>query len=67
MRNSDVGEVEIEVGSGEDRIRLRYNPGSMAQEEVLALTDRLRARLAAGGQGDGGGDGRGDGGGDAPG
>jgi hypothetical protein len=56
MRNRDVGEVEIEVGRGDDRIRLRYNPGSMAQEEVLALTDRLRDRLAAGGRGDARGD-----------
>ncbi|WP_295882536.1 hypothetical protein [uncultured Thiohalocapsa sp.] len=56
MRNSDVGEVEIEVGRGEERIRLRCNPGSVAQEEVLALTDQLRARLAAGGQADAGGD-----------
>ena len=52
MRNRDVGEVAIEVGRGEERIRLRYNPGSMAQEEVLALTDQLRARLAADAQGD---------------
>lgn len=53
MRNNDVGEVEIEVGRGEERIRLRYNPGSMAQEEVLALTDQLRDRLAAGARGEG--------------
>lgn len=55
MRNSDLGEVEIEVGRGEDRIRLRYNPGSMAEEEVLVLTDQLRDRLAAGAQVDAGG------------
>ena len=52
MRNRDVGEVEIEVGRGEERIRLRYNPGSMAQGEVLALADQLRDRLAADAQGD---------------
>jgi hypothetical protein len=56
MRNSDVGEVEIEVGRGDESIRLRYNPGSMAQDEVLALADRLRDRLAAGGRGDARGD-----------